>query len=578
MKKTAAWLARHALENLGVTHTFGIPGVHTTELYDELNRSNQITPVLVTHEAAAAFGADAVSRTSASIGVCVLVPGAGLTHAASGIAEAYLAGIPMLVITGGIRRDTGASYQLHDVDGLAMMMPITKAQFRVERHNEVVARIYEAYTIAMSGEPGPVLVEIPVNLQLFEGEAGDLPQPPVLHQPGCDDAFISHAADRLVASASPGIFVGWGASDASASLIEIAELLGAPVATSLQGVAAFPANHPLHAGFGFGPSAVPAARDAFKTCDVMLAAGVRFGEIATGSFGAVPPQALIHVDINPEAIGANFPAEIALPGDCRVVLPALAAALKARLGAGNQERGQAVARTIASGKARYREEWQRHDTKGRVNPARFFDALRERLADDAVLVADDGNHTFLAAELMPIHAARGFISPTDFNCMGYCVPAANAAKLANPERDVVAIVGDGAFLMTGLEVLTAKAMGAGIAYFVFADGELSQISQAQATPYNRKTCTVLPSVKLGPWAEAVGADFVSIGTDDELADGVAAALAAARAGRPVIVEVAIDYSKPTRFTSGTVATNLKRFPLSAKVRFISRALARKVTG
>ena len=575
MKRSGAWLVRHALERLGVTHTFGIPGVHTTELYDELGRSNQITPILVTHEAGAAFGADAISRTTDTIGTCVLVPAAGLTHAASGIGEAYLAGIPMLVITGGIRTDTGSRYQLHEVDGRALIEPITKAQYLVERHADVVPTIYEAYRTAMSGEPGPVHVEVPVNLQLFDGEAGTLPDPPVIEGPALQPDQIEAAARALACAEHPCIFAGWGAARASEALVRLAELLDAPVATSLQGLSVFPAHHPLHAGFGFGPSASPAGERAFKSCDVMLAVGVRFGEIATGSFGASPPPRLIHIDINPEAIGANHPVETGIVADAADALPALADAVAKTI---ETRRDTGVRETIAKAKAEYEAEWLRHDPKGRVNPGVFFKALRGALADDAIVVADDGNHTFLAAELMPVHAARGFISPTDFNCMGYCVPAANAAKFASPNRQVAAIVGDGAFLMTGLEALTAKAQGAGVMYFVFADGELSQIAQAQQTPYNRKTCTVLPPVKLGPWAEAVGCDFVSIETDADVEAGVAAAVSFAAEGRPVIVEVNIDYSKPTRFTKGAVATNLKRFDLPAKAKFIGRALKRKVTG
>ena len=174
MKKTAAWLATHALEQLGVRFTFGIPGVQNTEFYDELNNSESVTPILVTHEGSAAFIADAVSRVSGSIGTLAIVPAAGLTHASSGIAEALLAGVPMLVITGGIRTDLGKHYQLHEIDQHAFMKPLTKATFRIERHADVVPTIYEAYRIATSGEPGPVFVELPVNLQLFPEEGGEL--------------------------------------------------------------------------------------------------------------------------------------------------------------------------------------------------------------------------------------------------------------------------------------------------------------------------------------------------------------------------------------------------------------------
>ena len=288
MKKTAAWLAVHALEQLGIKYTFGIPGVHNTEFYDELNSSAQITPVLVTHEGCASFMADALSRVTdgPGIGTLAIVPAAGLTHAASGIGEAFLDGIPMLIITGGIRRDTDKGYQLHEIDQLEIAKPLTKAAFRVLRHQDVVPTLFEAYRIATSGEPGPVLVELPVDLQLFPGEAGALPRWQAPPPPAFSDATaIGRAADLLLAAKQPGLFLGWGARRAQAASAAIAELLQAPVATTLQGLAAFAADHPLHAGFGFGAAAVPAARRAFAGCDCLLAVGTRFGEIATGSYG-----------------------------------------------------------------------------------------------------------------------------------------------------------------------------------------------------------------------------------------------------------------------------------------------------
>jgi len=578
MSRTAASLLREALEAVGVRYTFGIPGVHNTEIYDELEASPGITPILVTHEGGGAFMADAVSRSGTSLGTLVIVPAAGVTHAASGIAEAYLDGIPMLVISGGIRRDTGRRYQLHDVDQHALLKPITKGTWLVERHADVIPTIYEAVRVATSGEPGPVFVEIPVNLQLIAGEAGSVPAyaGPVGREARCVGADLQRAARLLADAKSPGIFVGWGAVDAMREVTALAERLGAPVSTTLQGLSAFPANHPLHAGFCLGRAAVPAAENAFRDCDCLLAVGTRFGEIATGSYGYEPPADLIHVDINPQVFSANYPARVALEGDAAAVLGKLLEALPDVPPAA--ARRAAVAARIARDKAAYREEWFAHDSKDRVNPARFFAALRARLPDDAVVVVDDGNHTFLTAELMPIHRARGLISPTDFNCMGYCVPATIGAKLAQPEVPVVGIVGDGAFRMTGLELATATALRLGVVVFVFNDGELAQIAQAQQIPYNRKTCTVLGPLDVAGVAQATGAAFVRIANDAGIEGALQEAFATADAGRPVLVDVAIDYSKRTRFTEGIVKTNLARFDLPTKARLVGRALWRRVTG
>jgi len=578
MQKTAAWLARHALETLGVRHTFGIPGVHNTELYDELAASESITPVLVAHECGAAFMADAVSRTGAGMGCLVIVPAAGVTHASSGIGEAFLDGIPMLVIAGGIRRDTGRAYQLHDMDQHALLKPITKGTWRVARHADVVPTLYEAWRTATRGEPGPVFVEIPVELQLIPGEAGALPEPPAPAPVLCiaSAAELDRAAALLRHAERPGIFCGWGAVAATGLLEQLAERLGAPVATTLQGLSAFRGNHPLHAGFALGPSAVPASQNAFDACDCLLAVGTRFAEIPTGSYGCEPPANLVHVDINPAVFGANYPAAVGLEGDASAVL----AALLERLGpiAAGESRGRRVAERIAADKQAYLEEWLAHDPGTRVNPARFFRALREALPDDGIVVADDGNHTFLTAELMPLHAPRTFFSPSDFNSMGYCVPAVIGAKLAATDRVVVGIVGDGAVRMTGMEMATAAAQGLGVAWFVFNDGELAQISQAQETPYNRKTCTVLPPLDLEGLARANAVDFVVIDGDHAVAGGVSQALAAAASGRPVLVDVRIDYTKRTRFTEGTIRTNLKRFGLGTKTRLVGRALWRRITG
>jgi acetolactate synthase-1/2/3 large subunit len=576
MKHTAARLVRHALESIGTEFTFGIPGVHNIELYDELKTSEKILPVLVTHEAGAAFMADAVSRVGDSIGVLAIVPAAGITHAMSGVGEAYLDGVPMLVVSGGIRTDLQQHFQLHDVDQQALMKPLTKATYRIDRYEDAIPTIYEAYETAVGGEPGPVFVELPANLQLLTGEVDDMPAySPVAERPTVDATEISEAAELLLNAERPGIFVGWGARHVADDIARIADQLGAPVATTLQGLAAFPASHPLHTGMGFGPASVPAAENAFRDCDAMLAVGTRFAEISTGSYGAAPPENLVHIDINPGTLDANYPAKVAIVGDARDAVPALANTLSK---VGNARDGSATMLQIANDKAAYRKEWHDHDNGDRVSPCRLFDALRDQLDDNAIIISDDGNHTFLTAELMPIHAGGMFFSPTDFNCMGYCVPATIGTKLAQPNRQVVGIVGDGAFLMTGLESVTAAANDLGVIWFVFNDGELAQIAQAQEIPYQRTTCTTIGSLDYEAFAKATGCAYIGIRSNDDIANGIASALKSAADNRPVIVDVRIDYSRKTRFTSGVVKTNLGRFDTRTKVRMVGRALFRKVFG
>lgn len=575
MKKTGASLAVYALEQLPIHYTFGIPGVHNTELYDELGKSKKIRPLLVTHEGGGAFMADAISRTSDGIGTLVIVPAAGMINALSGIGEAFLDGIPMLILSGGIRRDTGKSFQIHDIDQQRILTGITKKTFLIREHKEIVPTILEAYRIAVSGEPGPVFIEIPADVLLFSREAGDYKSHKLLavSSTSVDKTLLDDAGRLLTESKHPGIFAGWGARYATDLLIEIAELLEAPVSVTLQGLSVFPGAHPLFTGMGFGPASVPAAQNAFKRCDCLLAVGVRFGEIPTGSFGVHVPPRMIHIDINPYVFNRNYPAEIAIEGDAREVLTDILEMLKNKK---LSRKGIGVRKQIAADKESYMKEWKEMKTD-RVNPAKFFRELRKQLSDDAIVVVDDGNHTYLAAELFTSLMSRHFISPTDFNCMGYCVPAAIGAKLVNPDKQVVGIVGDGAFLMTCMEIVTAVREKTGIVYFVFSDGELSQISQGQQITYGRKTCTVLPEINLEEFASAVGAGYFEIKNDADLESVIENALNLAASREPAIVDVKIDYRKPTRFTSGVVKTVFKKFPASEKMRFVRRIASRKLS-
>jgi acetolactate synthase I/II/III large subunit len=578
MNKTGAQLAVYALEQLGVEFTFGIPGTHTTELYDEMNQSDQITPILVTHEGGGAFMADAISRTSNSIGVLTIVPAAGLTQAMSGIGEAFLDGIPMLVIAGGVHRESGKSYQLHQFDQVALAKSITKAQFLIEKHEDIIPVLYQAYDIAVSGEPGPVFVEIPINLQLFAGKVEDLPTyKPSFTDSKPDEEQIKQAAELLGRAKNPMLFLGWGGVDAMPESVELAEMLVAPVATTLQGKSVFPNNHPLYTSVGIGASSKPSAQWALKNHDVLLAIGTRFGEIATGSYGLEPPKNLIHIDINPEVFHKNYPAEIAIASDAKMALQDMLKILKSNnytsdrsidtLGAELQERNY-----------NYLSTWLTGQKEGMVSPGYFFSELRELVHDDAMVVVDDGKHTFLASELFPVYHARHFISPTDFNCMGYCVPAAIAVKMANPDKQVIAIVGDGAFQMTGLEAITAAAYKVPVVFFVFNDGELGQISQFQKIPLNRKTCSVIGKANFEGIALATGAEYLSMQNDNEIRPVIQKALELTASGKHVIVDVNIDYSQKTMLTKGVVQVNFKRFPFKEKARFLLRAAKRHLMG
>ncbi len=578
MKKTGAELAVFDLEQIGIKYTFGIPGTHTTELYDAMNNSDKLTPILVTHEGGAAFMAEGMARVGGLVGALTVVPGAGVSHALSGIGEAFLDGIPMLVISGGTRRDSGRYYQLHQIDLAKMVAGVTKKSYLIERHADVIPLIYEAYDTALRGEPGPVFIEMPVEIMMFQGEVADmLPYRPKAGAEPPDYMLVKSIVDMLVAAKQPAIYVGWGAMGAIEETQQLADILVAPVATTLQGKSAFPARHALHTGVGFGPTGLPAAQKTFAGCDCMLAVGCRFAEIATGSYGVSVPENLIHIDINPEVFNKNYPAKIALAGDALILVRAILEELGRRTWVSPRNKA-ALSAVIAAEKKKYFSLWTEKKNDKRVSPGFFFEALRRQLPDEGYMVTDDGNHTFLAAELFPVNHARQFISPTDFNCMGYCVPAAIGMKLAMPECPIVAIVGDGAALMTGLEMATATRYGLGIVYFIFHDGELGQIAQFQEIPLNRKTCTVLGDINFEGVALATGAAYMAMENDHDIERVIGAAFETANEGVPVLVDVRIDYSRKSLLTKGVVKTNLMRFPFKEKVRFIGRAIKRQIMG
>lgn len=578
MKKTGAFLVKYALEQIGVKYTFGIPGVHNTEIYDELNKSEQITPMLVTHEGGGAFMADAISRTSNSIGCCVIVPAAGTTHAMSGIGEAFLDGIPMLVISGGTRTDSGKAYQLHALDQISLVKNITKSAFLVHHHKDIIPTIYKAFHIATNGEPGPVFIEIPANLQLFKGEVSDLP---LFKKETTNYTItpqqISKIVDVLTVAKNPYIYVGWGAVDASKYTQKIAEKLAAPVATTLQGKSAFPNQHPLATGVGIGASSKPAAQKVFEKADALLAVGARFSELGTGSYGVTIPKNLIHIDINKNVFNKNYKAKITLQGDANIVLKAIWEELKNR-DINRDTQREFVTKTIKKYEEKYIAEWLPPKKDNLVSPGHFFTVLQHFTNSDTRMVVDDGKHTFLAAELYKTTQPRHFISPTDFNCMGYCVPASIAVKLANPKQQVVSIVGDGAFMMTCMELLTATNYNIAPIVFVFHDGELGQISQFQKIPLKHRTCTNIKNLNIKGVALATGAHYIRMENDLEVKEKIAEAFSLSSLNQPIIVDVNIDYSKKTMLTKGVIATNLKRFPFSEKIRFISRSIKRHLIG
>jgi len=589
MKKSGGEIVVRALAKEGIRHTFGIPGTHNIELYDALGASDAVTPILVTDEQSASFMADGYWRATGEMACVNLVPGAGLTHALSGIAEAFMDNIPMLVLGCGIRRDSGRAYQLHDVDQMAMVEPVTKAMYRPMNGQELWDEIREACDVARSGTPGPVFVEVPANVYLFPQEVDFTSNPgdgarttndavaaveESRDRPGLRKA-VQEAAEILRKAERPLLYLGAGAMNGAEDALHLAHLLEAPFSTTFQGKGVLPESDGLFLWPGFGDAAPPFVRDEVRQCDAILAVGCRFGEVATGSYGMEMPGPLIHVDIEPAVLNANYPADVAIVADAGDFLHALVNELGPEA---RRPRDPALRKRIQQGHAGLWDDWLKGTGGERVEPSHLLLAVQRLFGPDTVYTTDSGNGTFLAMEMLRLDQPRKFLAPVDYSCMGYSVPAAIGAKLARPDLPVVALAGDGAFLMTGMELITAAQEGVGVVILVLRDRELAQIAQFQGTAMNRKVASALHEYDLRSLAKGMGCEFLRLDEDDGTQEVLSKARSMAENGLPVVVDVAIDYSRKTFFTKGVVKTNLLRFPLRDRVRFLGRAVVRKVTG
>ena len=571
MKMTGADIVVRALEDEGIPFTFGIPGTHNIELYDSLARSTKVRPILVTDEQSASFMADGVARCSGMLAAANVVPGAGLTHALSGIAEAYLDNIPMLVLACGIRRDTGKAYQLHAVDQMAIARPVTKAQFPIDEGADLYATIRRACRIARAAPAGPVFVEVPAEHYIFRHDVDldayqDKPDAP----PTFRAADLEQARTLLATARRPLLYLGLGASNAGAALVTLAERLEAPVTTTFAGKGIFPESHPLWLWCGFGAAAPPFVQKIAAGCDLTLAVGCRFSEVGTGSYGLQVPGKLVHVDIDPSVIDKNYRADLPVVADAAAFIAALLSNLPARQAAPE------LREAIHAGHAKVWSGWEAPADAGKVTPPQLLKAVQELAGPAAIYTTDSGNGTFLAVECLRLDRPRCFLAPIDYSCMGYAVPAALGAALACPDRPVISLAGDGAFLMTGLELLTAAQQQLPVMILLLRDRELAQIAQFQQTALGRKSCSELPDYDLPAFCRAVGVEYLMLAKNSEIDSVLRQAFGLTEAQRPVVVEVAIDYSRKTYFTNGVVRVNLARLPWPDRLRMVVRALARRL--
>ena len=575
-KMTGADIVVRALEDEGIAFSFGIPGTHNIELYDSLARSGKVRVILVTDEQSASFMADGVARSSGRLAAVNVVPGAGLTHALSGIAEAWLDCVPMLVLACGIRRDVGKAFQLHDVDQLSIARPVTKAQFRAEQGSEIYVTLRRACGIARQAPKGPVIVEIPAEHYLFRHEAQlhpiQVPSAPAA--PGTEE--FERVCELIEASRRPLLYLGAGAAGAGTDLVTLADRLNAPVATTIAGKGVFPESHPLWLWCGFGTAAPPFVQRIAAQCDLTLAIGCRFSEVGTGSYGLKPPGKLIHVDADPSVFGKNFPADLAIASDAAAFVSATLARLRPHTVAQGSLSNPAVLRNaIHDGHDEVWSGWTMREGSERVYPPHLLRTMQTLVGADTVYTTDSGNGTFLAMECLRLERPNSFLAPVDYSCMGYAVPAALGAALACPDRRVVSLAGDGAFLMTALELLTASQLRLPVMVLVLRDRELAQIAQFQQVALGRKSSSELPDFDLEAICRGVGVECLSLHRNAGVEAVLRLALTVTASGHPVVVDVSIDYSEKTYFTRGVLRANLGRLPWPDRLRFILRAVARR---
>ncbi len=567
--QSGAELIVSAVKAQGVDRVFGIPGVQNLELFDALKDSG-IQVVLVTHELCAAFMAEATSRVTGRTGCAITVPGPGLTNALTGIGEALLDSSPIVVLIPGPHSDTTLRFQLHQIPQADLARPISKAAIRVDKVEDVYPEVCRAFQVATSGEPGPVVLEVPYNL--FMGRAEPRPPASWPAPPPPDPQTIRKIVDLLRAAKRVGIYAGFGASEARDELMRLAEILQAPIASTLGGRGVVPEDFALSVGFGFGPSGTEIAEEVFAECDLVLAVACKFGEVATGAYGFSHPKQLIHIDINEAVVGRNLPATIGLVSDARAALGQIVEALEGDAATRAHMRDEKLLRRIAAWRAEFAAMIEREPPwESSVNPAKLMWELRKLAARDAIITTDSGGHQFWVAEYFPVYERRSYLTPTDYQSMGYSTPAMIAAKLACPNRQVIGVVGDGSFLMTGAELVTAARLGLDLVTLIFNDGELGIIREAQEKIFRRTSSIELRNPDFEALAKAYGSAYFCIANDREIGPKLKKALSC---GSLAMVDARVEYRKMTRYFKGASAAVISRLPLRQKVRMAARLVGR----
>src|SRR6267142_2811110 len=445
---TGAQILRRTLVDAGVEVMFGYPGGAIMPFYDALH-GQKPRHILVRHEQAAAHAADGYARASGRVGVCVATSGPGATNLVTGLATAHMDGSPVLAITGQVGRPMLGRDAFQETDVVGVTLPVTKHNVLVRDVEDLADDVREAMAIAMEGRPGPVLVDVPKDVQNQKAEYRSRTEPLRREQrdPGReppDDATLREVA-RLIAEAErPLLMIGRGVivSGAYAEVRELAERTGTPVITTLLGISAFPQSHDLHLGMP-GMHGEVHINKAIQAADLIVGIGMRFDDRVTGNTATFAPRAkIVHIDVNPAAIGLNVPVAIGVVGDARRVLERLLPCVTPR--------DCLPWRGEISGLKHDREEL----FSGGLSPEVILSALADVTDGRCTVVSDVGQHQMWVAQRYPFQRPNTHITSGGLGAMGFAVPAAMGVRMARPDEPVWAISGDGGFQMNMAEIAT----------------------------------------------------------------------------------------------------------------------------
>ncbi|WP_104523171.1 acetolactate synthase large subunit [Blastococcus atacamensis] len=483
---TGAQSLVRSLEAVGVDVVFGIPGGAILPLYDPLFDS-KVRHVLVRHEQGAGHAATGYAQATGRVGVCMATSGPGATNLVTPLADAYMDSVPVVAITGQVPSAAIGTDAFQEADIRGITMPITKHNFLVTHAAEIPQRIAEAFHLASTGRPGPVLVDVPKDvLQAIT----DFSWPPRLDLPGYKPTTRPHgkqvreAATLIARATRPVLYVGGGVLKAQATeeLAELAELTGAPVVTTLMARGAFPDSSPQHLGMP-GMHGTVAAVTALQKSDVIVALGARFDDRVTGELSSFAPEALVvHADIDPAEIGKNRKADVPIVGDAKETIAQLVEALRSEHAAGRTPDLAAWWASLDDWRQRYPlgYDWPED---GALSPQYVIERLGAIAGPDAIYTSGVGQHQMWAAQFIRYEKPGTWLNSGGLGTMGYAVPAAMGAKYGCPETTVWAIDGDGCFQMTNQELATCAIEGIPIKVAVINNGNLGMVRQWQTLFY-----------------------------------------------------------------------------------------------